>query len=403
MQANVRYPTFAESIAPPMGLQRAAVMAALVTAGSIFTALCAQFTIVLPFTPVPITGQTFAVLAVGGLLGSRLGATSLLLYMAWGSVGLLWGSQADGFKVFANGANGWEVIAGPTGGYIVGFIAAAYVVGWLAERGFDRRPWSMALAMAVGNVVIYVFGLPWLDHFYPGQALELGLYPFVAGDAAKLLLAASLLPIGRWALARIPGVEEAVPQSQEGLVLGRYLPMQIIYGSLAALMLLGTLLPWGVPGGGGDMGLGERSGQVALAAGLASLLALAAPRLGLYLIVGALALVGLLLPFGVLPDYRLNVDQTGGLAALSVGLLALLLLSGLALPRLPRREAMRTAQFIVGALAGFAAFYHIVQILTAAESFTLTDLRAGLPLSALAAVLLAATAIAEQQEGPAQG
>ncbi|MBI1886640.1 MAG: biotin transporter BioY [Chloroflexi bacterium] len=408
MQAEARYATFAEAIAPPKGLMRYAVLAALVAGGSALTALCAQFRVQLPFTPVPITGQTFAALLVGALLGSRLGAAALTLYMMEGSAGLLWGSKAAGFKVFAGGANGWETIAGPTGGYIVGFIAAAFVVGWLAERGFDRRPWSLAFAMALGNVIIYVFGLPWLDHFRPGivqtfslppdtGALDLGLYPFIAGDAAKLLLAASLVPVGRAALARVPGVEEAVPRAREGPALGPYVPP--LYAILSGLIILGSLLPWGLAGGGDDIGISQRSGQVAFAAGLASLVLLAQPRLALWLICLALIVVGSLLPFGVLPDtYNLAVDQEAGLIALGATLAAVAAIAVLAVPRFSGREAMRTGQFLVGALAGFASFWHIVQLLTAAEHFTPTDLRAGLFLAALASVLLAATAIVDRPE-----
>ncbi len=340
--------TLAEALVTARGLPRLGAMAALAVAGSAFVALCAQFRIYLPFTPVPITGQTFAVLTVGGVLGSRLGAAALIVY---------WLEGIAGFKVFQGGNSGWDYFTGPTGGYIIGFIAAAYVTGWLAERGFDHRPWSLALAMAVGNVVIYVFGLPWLDHFYPGKALEFGLYPFVAGDAAKLLLAASLVPLGRSALARVPGIEEAVPRGQGRLALGQHRLVPLLYGFLGALIMVGAVLPWGLPAGGDDLGLTQQSGRVALAAGGASLLVVALPRLGLYLVALALVVTGVLLPFGVLPDaYRVDVGQEAGLIALAAGLLAVVGLAAYALPRLPRREAMRMAQFVVGTLAGYASF-----------------------------------------------
>lgn len=402
MQVNSGYGAFAETIAPARGLPRYAVLAALAVGGSAFTALCAQFEIRLPFTPVPITGQTFAALTVGGLLGSRLGAASLLLYMLEGSVGLLWGSKEDGFKVFGGGANGWEVIAGPTGGYIIGFIFAAFVVGWLAERGFDRRPWSLAAAMAVGNVIIYVFGLPWLDHFFPGKALEFGLYPFVAGDAAKLLLAASLVPLGRSLLAQVPGIEEAVPRAPGRLAVGQYVAMAL-YAAIGTLVIIGALLSWGVPGGGHDVGWTQTSGQVALAAGGAALLLVILPLPAMYLIATALVVVGALLPFHVLPEsYNLNVDQVAGLVALAAALMAVATLAVVALPNLGRREARRIGQFVVGALAGYASFYHIVQILTKSEDFTLGDLGAGLILAALASVLLVAVSVLDQPQVPSE-
>jgi biotin transporter BioY len=172
------------------------VQAALVLAASTFTALAAQARVNLPFTPVPITGQTFAVLLVGALLGSRLGAASMVTY---------WSQGAAGLPVFAGGMGGWHIATGPTGGYLLGFVAAAYAVGFLAERGWDRRPWTLALAMLVGQVLIYAGGLSWLAHFTSGEnVFELGLYPFITGDAIKLLLAASLVPSGRAALGALP-------------------------------------------------------------------------------------------------------------------------------------------------------------------------------------------------------
>jgi biotin transporter BioY len=153
------------------------------------TALSAQ--IAFYIGPVPITGQTFAVLLAGALLGSRRGALSQLTYLAAGAMGA---------PIFAGWMGGPAVLLGPTGGYLVGFVAAAFVVGFLAERGWDRRIWSMALAMFIGNIVIYIFGLPWLARFVPeSSVLSVGLYPFIPGDALKLVLAAVALPSG-WAL-----------------------------------------------------------------------------------------------------------------------------------------------------------------------------------------------------------
>lgn len=166
----------------------------LILAGSLLTALAAQVAIPLPFTPVPITGQTFAVLLVGAALGSRRGAASMALYLAEGLAGL---------PVFAGGKAGLAVLFGPTGGYLVGFIVAAFVTGWLAERGWDRRPLTTALAMLVGNIAIYLFGVPWLTFFVGSieRALVLGFVPFIPGDLFKLILATFALP-GAWWIAR---------------------------------------------------------------------------------------------------------------------------------------------------------------------------------------------------------
>ncbi len=145
--------------------------------------------------PVPITGQTFAVLIAGALLGSKRGALSQLTYLGMGVMGA---------PIFAGWHGGPAVLTGPTGGYLVGFVAAAFVVGLLAERGWDRRTWSMALAMLIGNSVIYAIGLPWLSIWLgrfasADSVLAVGLYPFIPGDLLKLVLAAVALPSG-WAL-----------------------------------------------------------------------------------------------------------------------------------------------------------------------------------------------------------
>lgn len=167
----------------------------LAVGGSLLLALSAQVAVPLPFSPVPVTGQTFAVLLIGAALGARLGAATVLLYLAEGAAGL---------PVFAPGATlGLARIAGPTGGYLAGFVAAAFVVGLLAERGWDRRVATAAAAMLVGEVVIYVVALPWLARFVPVERLlDAGLWPFVAGDLYKLALAALALPIA-WRFARV--------------------------------------------------------------------------------------------------------------------------------------------------------------------------------------------------------
>ena len=160
--------------------------ACLIVGGSLLLALCAQISIPLWFTPVPITGQTLGVLLIGAALGSRRGALAIILYLIEGGSGL---------PFFAGGGSGWTAFSGPTGGYLIGFVAAAYVVGWLAERGWDRRFWTAAAAMLAAEFVIYLFGVPWLAYFVgPGDALPKGMYPFIPGDIIKLVIAALVLP-----------------------------------------------------------------------------------------------------------------------------------------------------------------------------------------------------------------
>jgi biotin transport system substrate-specific component len=167
---------------------------ALVVGFALLTAAAAQIRITLPFTPVPITGQTFAVLLAGASLGGLAGGASQLLYVALGAIGL---------PFYANGDSGWEVVQGATGGYLVGFIVAAYIVGFLAERQQDRTISSAVPAFLTGSVVIYLFGVPWLAHTVDvswTEAAALGLTPFVIGDLIKAAIAGTLLPLG-WKLA----------------------------------------------------------------------------------------------------------------------------------------------------------------------------------------------------------
>jgi biotin transport system substrate-specific component len=146
---------------------------------------CSQVRIPLPFTPVPITGQTFGVLVLGALLGSRYGTAVVTAYVLQGLVGL---------PVFAGWKGGIAVVFGPTGGYIVGFIFAAFIVGWLLERGWSRRLDLTLAALLIGNATIYAFGLPWLALFVGwNQVLQAGLIPFLPGDLLKLLMAASVV------------------------------------------------------------------------------------------------------------------------------------------------------------------------------------------------------------------
>lgn len=164
--------------------------AILVIGGAIFVGLAAQVAIKLPFTPVPITGQTFAVLLTGAALGSWRGASSMVLYTAMGMIGVPW--FAEGKAAFQNGA---LVVSF---GYIVGFIVAAWLVGWLAERGNTRTVWRTAGLMVLGNLVIYAIGTAWLAEALSvslAQAYQWGVEPFLAGDGLKIALAAGLFPL----------------------------------------------------------------------------------------------------------------------------------------------------------------------------------------------------------------
>lgn len=167
----------------------------LMTGFALITALAAQIRFPVPGTPVPITGQTFAVLLAGAALGSIAGAGSMAIYWALGAMGLPFYTDASG---------GWEAATGATGGYLVGFIAAAWVVGALAERGQDRKVWTAIPAFLAGNAVIYLFGVSWLIASVDSittmnEALTAGFTPFVVGDLVKIVAAGLLLPLA-WKL-----------------------------------------------------------------------------------------------------------------------------------------------------------------------------------------------------------
>ncbi len=370
MQAQTTYRPLALAIfSPASTLQRYLLMAALVIGGSIFVALSAQIRIHLSFTPVPITGQTFAVLTVGGLLGARLGATSLLLYMAEGCYGILWGSHTTGFKVFSDGTLGWQIISGPTGGYIVGFIFAAFVVGWLTEQGLDRNPLTAAIAMFAGNVTIYVFGLIWLDHKFPGHGLDYGLYPFILGDFAKLLLAASILPLGWGLLRQLPGYKKAFPDLSGEVHARDYrVPLAWVYLPIVAAIVIGVILPWHNP-------------ETVAGAASDNTLTLEFSKFG-------------------------TLDLGGvGIAARWVTLSAALIagaIAGLALTKRVPWEITRVGLFACGAVAGFASFYQVSKILEArSETFSLAPLGIGLIIAGLASVALASASLLDRKEDQA--
>ena len=160
---------------------------ALIVIGSLLIAVLAQISFPLPFTPVPLTGQTFGVLLLGAALGSKRGISSMLLYIMEGGLGL---------PFFALGASGWHVLAGATAGYLIGFVVAAYVIGLLAERGLERTVRTSFLPFLLGTLIIYTLGVTWLAILLGSfsKAILVGLLPFLIGDVIKLVLAALALP-----------------------------------------------------------------------------------------------------------------------------------------------------------------------------------------------------------------
>ncbi len=163
--------------------------AGLVLGFSLLTALAAQ--IVIPIGPVPITGQTFAVLLTGALLGSRLGAMAMVVYLIEG---------ASGLPFFYGGSGGIAHLLGPTGGYLVAFPAAAFITGAFAEHGWDKRFLTAAAAMTIGSALIILSGWAWLSQFMTASvAFHAGVTKFIVGDVVKIILAAAVLPTG-WKL-----------------------------------------------------------------------------------------------------------------------------------------------------------------------------------------------------------
>ena len=190
MSTDVRADTLMGAALAPLDATRSA---GLVIVFSLFIAACAQFSI--QIGPVPITGQSFAVLLTGALLGSRLGAMAVIAYLIEGALGL---------PFFAGGGGGIVRFFGPTGGYLVAFPAAAFITGAFAEHGWDKRYLTAVAAMAIGSAVILLGGLAWftiLTNTPPVAAFKLAVLPFLAGDVIKIALAAAVLPTG-WALLR---------------------------------------------------------------------------------------------------------------------------------------------------------------------------------------------------------
>jgi len=179
----VRALTLADVALPRAGALHNAL---LILGASVVTALAAQIAIPVPWSPVPITGQTWAVLLSGAVLGTRRAFLAQALYLLEGAAGM---------PVFAGLSAGIGVLAGPTAGYLIAFPFAAALTGALAERGWDRRFVTMVAAMLIGSVVIFTLGLANLSRFLPGeQLLAAGLLPFVPGDLIKSALAALVFP-----------------------------------------------------------------------------------------------------------------------------------------------------------------------------------------------------------------
>jgi biotin transport system substrate-specific component len=265
------YPTLSEALFPQRTFVRDT---ALVLVGALFFGATAQISIKLPVSPVPISGITFGVLVVGGLLGARLGTISSVLYLVLGLFGLpVWSGQValDGFAHTGDLGYGWGILTGATGGYLLSYPFVAGLVGALTERGWDRHPLRLAAAMLLGNALIYAFGLPWLfgwgeanphlagvDDMTVAQTVKWGLLPFIPGDLAKLLLAAGLVP-SAWQLLRALRLRD---EGSAGAPAGmRLAPLGVAAG---VAVVVGALLPWS----GGAPGVQQSAGLVVLAAGV---------------------------------------------------------------------------------------------------------------------------------------
>ncbi len=192
--------TYADLICPS-AVRRDAMIRdiALILAGSVLVTVCSK--IQLPMLPVPVTMQPFAVLLVGAALGSRRGALAMGAYLLQGVMGL---------PVFALPVAGLAYFASPTAGYLLAFPIAAFIVGRLAERGWDRRFGTAVAALALGQVVILAFGFAWLmASLGVERAFATGVAPFLLGDVLKVLLAATALPAGWHVVRRVEGHSDA--------------------------------------------------------------------------------------------------------------------------------------------------------------------------------------------------
>lgn len=191
MSTHIAGPVVVDSWAEKSVVKNASLVLGLVA----LTAVCAQVAIPLPFTPVPLTLQTFAVLAGAAALGAERAVIAQVLYILLAVAGL---------PVLAEGSSGAETVVGATGGYLVGFVVASYVVGRIAQRGATHKVSSTVVAYVVGSAIIYTLGVAWLAHVTGWSILESvskGMVPFLIGDAIKALAAGAILPTA-WKLTR---------------------------------------------------------------------------------------------------------------------------------------------------------------------------------------------------------
>jgi biotin transport system substrate-specific component len=190
-----RRPTLASTLWPQQAASRIARFAALAIGGALALAISAKIQV--PFYPVPMTLQTLVVLVIGAAFGARLAAATVLLYLAEGLMGL---------QVFAGIAAGALYMAGPTGGYLAGFLVAAALVGWLAERGWDRSLGRLLAAMVLGHFAIFAFGYAWLAYLLGAEkAWIFGIEPFFAATLLKTLLAWALVAAAWRGVASLRG------------------------------------------------------------------------------------------------------------------------------------------------------------------------------------------------------
>ena len=188
---DMTYSTYADIFRPTIRKESLVYDIVWIIGATIFIALAAQIAIPVPFSPVPITGQSLAVLLTGILLGSKRGSLTVILYLLEGIAGL---------PVFAAAGFGLTHLVGPTGGYLIGFVPAAFLCGYLAEKGWDRNFGLALLTMIIGKIAIFVCGLLWLAEWVGlDQVLMMGLYPFLPGMVIKITLATASLPLG-WKL-----------------------------------------------------------------------------------------------------------------------------------------------------------------------------------------------------------
>lgn len=187
-QQSIAYPTLMDAVWTPTTGSKALRAVVLAVIGTVLLTVSAKIQV--PFWPVPMTMQTFVVLVLGMAYGWRLAGATVLLYLAEGAVGL---------PVFAKGG-GLAYFAGPTAGYLFGFLVAAVAVGWLAERGWDRSVWRALGAMLIGTAIVFFFGIVWLSALIGlREAIAAGLVPFLTSEAFKIALATAVVPIA-WQL-----------------------------------------------------------------------------------------------------------------------------------------------------------------------------------------------------------